>query len=263
MPKYTPVDLVQLPRLPATGARALGQQMLAAADHVKPFPKGLLKARGRLAAAYGELQSAAVAQFGASTPEAPEAEPAIQELDRILDNCWGGLDDRLLGFSRLPVGTAGVSEAAALRKRLFPGGLSFLKLPYKLQWSESGLRLDLIEKEGLGASVDQLAGKPFLVAIRQAHAAYGDALGMTQPLPESAAVPLVRGALDAFAEALRAYIVKVMATVEDDDAASQVVADALLAPLAAWTSPAKRPQDQPGVTVPPAAEPAAPSAGDQ
>lgn len=262
MPKYTPVDLVQLPRLPATGARALGQQVLSAADHVKPFPKGLLKARGRLAAAYDGLQSAVLAQFGAGTAEARDDEPAVQELDRILDNCWAGLDDRLLGLSRLPVGTAGVPEAAALRKRLFPGGLSFLKLPYKLQWSESQVRLDLIEKEGLGASVDQLGGKPFLPAIRQAHAAYGDALGMTQPLPEAAAVPLVRGALDTFAEALRAYIVKVMATVDDDDPASQVVADALLAPLAAWTSSAKRPQDQPGAAVPPAAEPSAPSAGD-
>lgn len=254
MPGYTPVDLVQLPRLPANGAKALGQQVLAAAEHQKPFPKSVVKARGRLAAAYEGLKLAMVDQLGGGAAEGAEGEPAVQELDRILDNCWGGLDDRLLGLSKLPVGAAGAAEAGAMRKRLFPGGLSFLKLPYKLEWSESQTRLDLIERDELGGSIDQLAGKQFLPAIRDAHAAYGRALGMHQPLAEDAAVPLVRGALDAFAAALRAYVVKVMGSVDEDEPETQAVADALLAPLAAWTTSAKRAKDEPAA---PPAEPVA------
>lgn len=262
MTTYVPEDFVQLPRLPTHGALALGRQMLAAADHQKPFPKNAVKARTRLSAAHAALQSAVIDQFGAGTTGPAEDEPAVQELDRILDNCWSGLDDRLLGLSRLPASTSGAADAAAMRRRLFPGGLSFLKLPYRLQWSESQTRLDLVERDGLSGTLDQLAGKQFLPAIRDAHTAYGRALGMSQPLAEGAAVPLVRGALDAFAGALRAYVVKVMGSIDDDDPSTQAAADALLAPLAAWTTAAKKPKDE-APAEPPAAPAGTPPTGDK
>lgn len=259
---FAPSDFVQLPRLTAAGALGLGAQMLAAAAAEKPYPKPLGKALTTLTAAHTALQSAVVGQFGHGTGESPEDVPAIQELDRILDNCWGGLDDRLQGLLRLPAGTPGAAEAATLRKRLFPSGLAFLKLTYRIQWSESQTRLELIDREGLGASVDELAGKVFLPALRQAHENYGRALGMTEALKQPAGAPRVRGALDAFFGALRTYVVKVLATVEADVPATQSTADALLAPLAAWTPTAKRSgkADAPAGEAP-APEPAAPTGG--
>lgn len=254
MATYTPVDVIQLPRLPTASANALGRQMVAAADAQKPFPKGLVKPRDRLRAAHTALQEAILAQFGAGAEGGAPDERAAQECDRILDNCWAGLDDRLAGLARLPPGAAGVAEAAALRKRLFPTGLSFLKLPYKVEWSESQTRIDLVDRDGLAPVIAKLAGEQFLPAIRDAHTAYGKALGMDKPLAEAAAVPLVRGALDAFAAALRAYVLKVLASVDEDDPATQAVADALLAPLAAWSTPVKRSKEE--ATAPPA-EPAA------
>lgn len=253
-------DLVQLPRVGAQAALALGRQVLAAAKAQK-VPTGAAKARTKLTAAHTALQEALVDQFDTSALESPEAsEPAIQELDRILDNCWAGLDDRLGGLTRLPEGTEGAAEAAALRSRLFPKGLSFLKLPYKIEWSESQTRLQLIEREGLGAQIETLAGKPFLPAVRAAHLRYGQALGMHDPLPGVAAAPSVRAAFDAFLAALRAYVVKVVASIDEDHPETQEVADALLAPISAWAAAAKRARTETAPASPDTPAPAEASA---
>lgn len=56
-------------------------------------------------------------------------------------------------------------------------------------------------------------------------------------------------ALDAFAAALRTYIVKVMGHVEDDEPETQALADKPLQPLAAWDiGPA--PKAAPAVAAP-------------
>jgi len=60
-------------------------------------------------------------------------------------------------------------------------------------------------------------------------------IGVTAPLPEAGEdSPIVRAALEAFGDALRKYVVKVMGMVEDDDPESETTAAALLAPLDAW-----------------------------
>jgi len=222
-------------------ASAIGKMMLAAGDGQKGMSKPVAKAYSSLDTAHAALQSAMVAQFGDGASEDEADDPAVQELDRIVDNCWGGLDDRLLGFTRLPAATPRLAEAVTLRRRLFPNKLSFLKLPYKLEWSESQVRLDLIERDNLAPAVNDLAGKQFLPAIVEAHGNYGKALGMDKPLPGAEGTPQVKGALDAFASALRTYVVKVMASVDEDVPATQTLADKLLAPLATWTSAAPKP----------------------
>jgi len=240
MSGFTPADLVQLPRLGGLAASAIGKMTLAAGEGQKGMSKPVAKAYTSLGAAHAALQASMVAQFGDSDLDDEADEPATQEVDRIVDNCWSGLDDRLLGFTKLPAGTPRLAEAATLRRRLFPEKLSFLKLPYKLEWSESKVRLDLIERDNLAPAINDLAGKQFLPAILEAHANYGKALGMDKPLPGVEAAPQVKGALDAFASALRAYVVKVMGSVDDDVPATQALADKLLAPLASWTSSAPK-----------------------
>jgi hypothetical protein len=239
---FTVTDLVQLPRVGAQGGRALGTQVLAAAQ-AETLPKSVVKCHLKLKAAHAALETAIVVQFGAPTGEKSDSDPVVQELDRILDNCWSGIDDRLLGLTKLPAGTPGVAEAASLRRRHFPAGLTFLKLAYKLEWSESQTRLHLIEIEKLGPEVDRLVGKQFLPALKEAHANYGRALGMSEPLTDVPGVPQVRGAFDLFIKALRDYVVKVVASVEEDEPNTQLVADALLAPIEAWAVANKRSRD--------------------
>ncbi len=258
---FTVTDLVQLPRVGAQGGRALGTQVLAAAQ-AETLPKSVAKSHTKLKAAHAALETAIVVQFGAPTADASsEADPVVQELDRILDNCWSGIDDRLLGLTKLPAGTPGAAEAASLRRRLFPDGLQFLKLAYRLEWSESQTRLHLIEHDKLGPEVDRLVGKPFLPALKEAHANYGRALGMDQPIVDAPGVPQVRGAFDTFVKALRDYVVKVVASVEEDEPDTQAVANALLAPIEAWSAANKRTRDAAPVAPAPAPETAAGGAG--
>ncbi|WP_437323320.1 hypothetical protein [Sorangium sp. So ce381] len=142
---------------------------------------------------------------------------------------------------------------------------------YVLQWSESELRIQRIHKNGLDARIEALGGKRFLAALEAAHAAYGKALGVTAPAAAAAAPPSVREALDAFTEALRAYVIKVMGSVEPDEPETQELADKLLAPLASWSvGPSGRgaarkngkPEGEPAAPVPPDGQGAEPVPAD-
>lgn len=231
MAKYSPADLVQLPRFAAAGALALGEQIQSAAKPLKKeLPKAVAKALTALAARHKDLNDAIRDQVPAADPESADT-PA---LDRALDNCWSGLDDFLLGFTKL-AGTWQASDAGALRGAIFNNGLKFLKLPYALEWAESDVRLQRIEKNGLSNRIDKLGGGVFVGEIAKAHAAYGKALGMGAPQTAKAVSPEIRTALDAFAASLRGYVVRVMGTVDEDEPATQVLADKLLLPFTNWT----------------------------
>lgn len=237
MSKYTASEVIQLPRLTAVGAMALGEQLLTAAKpEKKQLPKSIARALAALASRHDELARALRDQV--SLPGEGEASEDAVQCDRILDSCWSGLMDFLTAFTKLPPGTPEAAEASALRSAIFPKeGLKFIQLTYVLQWSESEVRLQRIRKNGLDARIEALGGKRFLSALEAAHVAYGKALGVTAPAATATveAPPSVREALDAFAEALRVYVIKVMGLVEPDEPETQALADKLLAPLASWS----------------------------
>ena len=240
MSRYTALSLIPLPRVGATAAVALGAQVLSAADgqkKAKTFPKELLKPADILAEKHALLAEAVSVYL-----VAPEAEDSVllKGFDQDVDNTWSGTDDRLLGMSRLP-GEPKAAEASALRARLFPDGLKFLTKAFKEEWAESKARLDRIDAEDLGPALDRLCGKEFLPAIRKAHQAYGDALGLTAPgaAPTVDEAPL-RGPLDAFMLALRRYTTKVVAHGDDDTPEGTALMAALLWPLDTWAPPAPK-----------------------
>ncbi|WP_437893544.1 hypothetical protein [Sorangium sp. So ce124] len=261
MSKYTASEVIQLPRFTAVGAMALGEQLLTAAKPSrKQLAKGIARVLAALLSRHGELASALRDQVSLSGG-GEESENSV-ECDRVLDGCWSGLHDFLTAFTKLPPGAPEVAEASSLKATLFTGGLKFLQLTYVLQWSESELRIQRIHKNGLDARIEALGGKRFLAALEAAHAAYGKALGVTAPAAAAAAPPSVREALDAFTEALRAYVIKVMGSVEPDEPETQELADKLLAPLASWSvGPSGRgaarkngkPEGEPAAPVPPGA----------
>lgn len=235
MSKYTASEVIQVPRFTAVGAMALGEQLLTAAKpSKKQLAKGIARALATLASRHDELAVALRDQV--SLPEEKEASEDAVQCDRVLDGCWGGLMDFLTAFTKLPPGTPEVAEANALKAAIFANaGLKFLQLTYVLQWSESELRLQRIRKNGLDARIEALGGKRFLTALEAAHAAYGKALGVTAPAATATeAPPSVREALDAFTDALRVYVIKVMGAVEPDEPETQELADRLLAPLVNW-----------------------------
>ncbi|WP_437806303.1 hypothetical protein [Sorangium sp. So ce1078] len=265
MSKYTASEVIQLPRFTAVGAMALGEQLLTAAKPVKKqLAKGVARALVALSSRHGELASALRDQV--SLAGGGEASEDAVQCDRVLDGCWSGLHDFLTAFTKLPSGAPEVAEASSLKFAIFAGGLKFLQLTYVLQWSESELRLQRIRKNGLDARIEALGGKRFLAALEAAHAAYGKALGVTAPSAAApGAPPSVRDALDAFTEALRAYVIKVMGAVEPDEPETQELADKLLAPLASWSvgpsaRGAARKNDNPEGEPAASPQPSAPSA---
>lgn len=259
MSRYSSTELVPLPRLTATGAVALGAQVVSLAEGLKKekaLPKELNKPLDITVAAHNEL--AAAVSVGTVGPEV-KSTVDLPALDRVLDATWAGIDDRLSGMARLPDDPKAI-EAASLRGRLFPDGLMFLTYRYPIQWAESKARLDRIDGEGLAPALDKLAGKEFLPAIRKAHAVYGDALGLTKP----GKAPVVDEAVlrvpyEQFMNALRRYVTKVVAVA--DDLETPELVDKLLWPLDAWATPSPRRGTGAKGGAAPAGDEPAPAAG--
>lgn len=227
-------DLIQLPRFDAAGAVALGDQLLAAASEGPELPRPIRRAKEALEEDLAELRRASAARVAAASSVAPSV---VAEADRALDTCWTALFDWLTGFSKLPDGTPQADEARLLLAELYRDGLSFILLPYELEWNQSDMRLSRIAVEPLGDRIRALGGQAFIDALIGAHTAYGKLLGL--PHPHRAGVrdvgaPSVAEALESFVSALRVYALKVTAFVEVDEPETAALSKRLLDPLLRW-----------------------------
>jgi len=253
---FEPDSVVQLPALDALAARTLGSAVLAAAAG-KTLP-------GPIAEAVAEVQAAVEALKAVAVQRLPNSDPLARAADITLDAAWSALSGLLGAWSRVPDHDH-AQMAATLREQLFPDGLRFTHLPFRLEWAESDTRLQMIDERGFAAQIEQLGGTIALTQIRQAHAHYGDVLSVTAQ-PDNPGLGL-REAKNAVMKALRLFVVRVMASVRPQDPASADLASSLLAPIETWehTAPAK-PAAAPTATPPaptPAPTPApAPVAGD-
>src|SRR5262245_44663004 len=228
---YSAVDLVQLPNLDAGSAQALGAEILNAADKVKgaePLPESVAEALGDLSQALLVLRKAAAKRL------APPGDPQRAKLaDQAIDAAWSGFFDWLSGWAKMP-GLAKAKIAGDLSTKLFADGLKFVLLAYKLEWAESDARLLLIKQRKLDVEIKQLGGEDILKALHAAHKAYGEAIGITATPEDSAKI---RDALDGFTDALRAYVIRVSASVSKKDKKSPARAEALLKPIVTWETP--------------------------
>ncbi len=219
---FDPTPYFRPPVLDAASGISLGIALLHALPKGAPAPvKAALK---RLRARTAALQEAWRA--GDAIERSPDPRPA----DRRLDVAWGALFARLDAYANLPENYPRARRAAELEQVVFPAGLSFLKLAYNAEWAESEKRLARID-EGLAADLVALAGDDFLAEVRAAHAAYGEALGITRAKGAPRASVSMVEPLRAFARALRDYTVKIVGQIELDDPASVAFARAALRPL--------------------------------
>ena len=240
---FEPNDLVQLPALDALAAQALGSAVLAAAaDRTLPGP---------IADAVAELKAALETLQAAASDRLPINDPAARAADINLDAAWSSLHGLLRAVARLP-NHANAGVATMLRGQLFPDGLRFTRLPFRLEWAESANRLHRIDERGFAPQIEQIGGGPALAQIREAHVVYGEALSITTLEPDPGVT--IRDARTAVLKALRVLVVRVSANVLPQDPASAALARALLTPIQNWehTAPAKPPTDHPAVTPAPA-----------
>lgn len=102
----------------------------------------------------------------------------------LADAAWSAAFDWLSGWCKLPVEkNPHLAQSNALFKLVFGEALAFINLPYKIEWQQSMLRLDAIEREGHEKTFKQLGGMAFLTHLTEAQAAYGIALHITAPKP--------------------------------------------------------------------------------
>ncbi len=234
MPRSSAIDSIVLPRLTALGALALGKQLIAAAEPHKNEQKLPKVVANGLSAMHLQWDDLAGVLQQLLKPEQIVEKPDAQKADRVLDAGYSALYDFFESRRKL-FWRPDATEAAELQATIYPTGLKFIQLPYPLQWAESDTRLRSIEQNKLDARIEALGGKLYLDEIITAHAVYGKALGMTEPVqsnPEEA--PGVRKARDAFAEKLKRYWINVEGSVDETEPQTQELADALLAPLKNW-----------------------------
>ncbi|WP_437478983.1 hypothetical protein WME75_31755 [Sorangium sp. So ce1014] len=235
---FTSQDLVALPRLNAAESVVLATELITVADarerRLKPkkLPEAIGRSKGRLVAAVATLEALTRPQGG--DPVETKTKP---KADRLLDGAWSATFDWLGGWCKLPPErNPSLDEAKDLFKILYPDGLSFTRLPYKLEWKESKARLDALRGARHDRTFKKLGGEGFLAHLEEAHEAYGRALHITAPKPESAPTGDVRAAFMATLAGLRDYATRVAAHADPDVPGSEEVSAALLEPLAAWQS---------------------------
>ena len=229
-------DLIQLPRFDAAGAVALGEKLLAVAADAGELPRAVQRARDALEVELGALRAAAAARLAARAARGTDGPPpaVVADADAALDGCWTALHEWLSGFAKLPEGYAESQEARALLAELYPDGLSFILLPYELEWGQSDQRLGRIANESLGERLRKLGGGVFIEALQVAHWQYGKLLGLPRLPGAEGARPSTAQALERFASALRVYALKVTAQVEVDEPETGELAKRLLDPLMHW-----------------------------
>lgn len=180
---------------------------------------------------------------------------AKRKADRWIDSAWSGAFDWLSGWCKLPrEKNPHLDQSRALMELCFAEALGFTKLPYRLEWQQSKLRLDAIAREGHEKTFKQLGGAAFLANLTEAQEEYGTALGIT-----AIAAPEVTGELGArmlaALAAVRDYVNRVAAHAEPDVPGSDELAEALLLPLSTWEAThSATAQDAANETAEPAAD---------
>jgi hypothetical protein len=154
----------------------------------------------------------------------------IRKLDVVLDRRWGALRGRLESCVQLGDDDH-APRAEVLLATLFPTGLDFLKLPYAEEWAQSERRLVLIATDELDDELEDLCGELYLPLLREAHAAYGEALGITKRKDAPAEVARVIEPLKQLKSTIASYARGVIGTMNEDDPESVAATQRQLEPI--------------------------------
>jgi hypothetical protein len=236
---FTPIDLVQLPRVDANGAVALASAVEAAAAKFNDLPQNIEESIVQIAADRVVLQQAL-----AKTP------PGVltrKEADRRVDRVAGALHDICEAWATLAEFIPQGEDAKLLSNRIFSDGRQFVNLPVKEEWAAIETKLSTIERENLDVKISAIGASPILALLKQVHAVYGAVIGTTATVDEA---PEVRESKDALLDSVRTYVIQVASTVKRGKPETAARAEALQKPLREWvsTSASKEKAEQAGAS---------------
>lgn len=210
-----------LPQTNVAGTLALIRAAITAS-------KGLDDAAARKALKRVRAAGEALRSLHQAVPPA-KSESVTRAADASMDRIWNAVEQRLR--AHIELGDADGAEAERIHGILFPKGMGFLAFRYAEQWAEGEAVLGRIAAQELDGALHKLVGPPFLKALRDRHAAYGEALGITKAKPaEPDATSLVEPLRNA-RSALSTYVRVVVAAVENEELDAGAATSAL-APLA-------------------------------
>jgi hypothetical protein len=222
--QYSALGIV-LPRVTAQGGLALAQQTIATArSNWKQLPKNVQGAIVKAEDGVVELSATLRAQSNAS-------DGVLRQADLRIDHAWSALVDVFTGLTKL-VDHPAAAPAQHWLDIIFDTGLTFINLPYEIEWTESEVRIGRIRDNDFESQMRRFGASVFLDELYAAHAAYGDLLGMNR-----AKGPIrtkVGDALLALMDRLRVYVTRVLAMVDEDDPSSVELTERLLAPVHQW-----------------------------
>ena len=234
--EFTYTNMARMPRLNGSAATALAKGVLSAAEAVKGEGLPLIIERPR-----GRLQTVTAALKAELEPENGLDSGVAVAADREEDRAWGSFSDWVEAMTGMQPGAyPELDEMQTLKSTLFGEGLRFLALSFREEWTQSETRLNIVADKGFEATINKLGGAPFLLALRNAHARYGDVLGITSPMKVEDS-PEIKEKLAAVIDALRAYVVKVMAYADPEEPGSEALAETLLRPITQWRKTPSRP----------------------
>jgi len=163
---------------------------------------------------------------------------AKKEADTALDVAWKNLHDSLVSWNNTAApANADPEGTKRLMSFLFADGLKFTRAKYLEEWEASQSRIaGLARDPAYTQTIARHNLQVLLQVVQDAHAAYGAALGITQPAEVSDSTA-VRDALKEVTFRLRIYVLQVVAYGYSHVIDAPTLAEALLEPLAVWVSP--------------------------
>lgn len=187
------------PRISAATGLSLGNQLI---QNMPATPTDSIASAGARMARRISLLSEA---FGGE----PDTAARPHQVDPRLDRAWGSVEKRLRAAEGLSeeVDRADRERAAVLYTKFFGEGLGFLTLEYIVEHAESAKRMAWIAGE-VESDLIRLIGANYVTNLRAAHAAYGQALGITAPREADEAK--LAAPLRALSEAIANYSLQVV-----------------------------------------------------
>jgi hypothetical protein len=223
MPSFDPNEYTTVPARTPAGMMSLARGLLSAAASRpnRTVAARLVKVRERAST----LQQAWI-DVNRPAPPPEDGRP----FDITLDRAWTALRSRLTAWDKLEPEFSS-PRAAELDEALFPTGLDFLQLRFRKQWAESDRRLEQIKSDELGEELEQLAGAPFVAAVKQAHQDYGRVLGITHKKADPVDATRVLEPLQALRSAIASYARAVVGLTDEDDDEAVAAMTSQLRPL--------------------------------
>lgn len=241
---YTPYSLITLPRVDTDGAIALASALESAAEPFAPHT-------GLVLSGLDDIKARRIEAQNARESGDPLGTPTIKAIDALEDLGIGVLAKGTKLFAQLADHTPEGKIAAELDARLFNDGLDYVNYKVEQEWAVVEAKLQVIQNENLEPKFAQIGLGHALSFLKQTHLKYGEVIGVTKAGVESLALGTARKAL---MDAIRVYVVRVMATEEAQKPETQARVQAMLKPLDDW----RVNKSSPKKPAPPDAPPAPP-----